>query len=103
MRSTVWTLLVTAFVGVGLSAIVTSAEAARWCEPHACRAGEFIRPVRVSPGFSLRSCVGVLGVLVVSVEYSTGTIRATSSAAPRRPLVLLAKIAVFGAVAVSRR
>ena len=33
-----------------------------------------------------------------SAEYSTGTIRATFSAAPRRPLVLMAKIAVFSAV-----
>ena len=30
VRSTVWTLLVTAFVGVGLSAIVTSAGRLRW-------------------------------------------------------------------------
>jgi ABC-2 type transport system permease protein len=42
--------------------------------------------------------IGVLGVLVVSAEYGTGTIRATFSAAPRRPMVLAAKVAVFGAV-----
>jgi hypothetical protein len=44
--------------------------------------------------------VGVLGALVLSAEYGTGTIRATFSASPRRPMVLLAKAAVFGAVAV---
>jgi ABC-2 type transport system permease protein len=42
--------------------------------------------------------IGVLGVLVVSAEYSTGTIRATFSAVPRRPMVLIAKVVVFGAV-----
>ena len=40
----------------------------------------------------------MLGVLVISAEYSTGTIRATFSAEPRRPLVLVAKVAVFGIV-----
>jgi ABC-2 type transport system permease protein len=40
----------------------------------------------------------VLGVLVMSAEYGTGTIRATFSAAPRRPLVLAAKVIVFGVV-----
>ena len=39
VRSTVWTLLVTAFVGVGLSAIDLRAGGAL-VEPHACRAGE---------------------------------------------------------------
>jgi ABC-2 type transport system permease protein len=39
---------------------------------------------------------GVLGVLVMTGEYASGTIRATFAAAPRRPLVLAAKAAVFG-------
>ena len=42
--------------------------------------------------------VGVLGVLVVSGEYSTGMIRASLSAVPRRLPVLWAKAAVFGAI-----
>jgi ABC-type transport system involved in multi-copper enzyme maturation permease subunit len=42
--------------------------------------------------------VGVLGVLVVSGEYSTGMIRASLSAAPRRLPVLWAKFAVFAVV-----
>jgi hypothetical protein len=39
---------------------------------------------------------GVLGVLAVTGEYTSGTICATLAAAPRRPLVLAAKVAVFG-------
>ena len=42
----------------------------------------------------------VLGVLVMSSEYSSGTIRLTLAAVPRRPLVLAAKAVVFGAVAL---
>jgi ABC-type transport system involved in multi-copper enzyme maturation permease subunit len=45
--------------------------------------------------------LGVLGVLVMSAEYRTGTIRASLTAAPRRLLVLLAKVLVFGVVALT--
>jgi ABC-2 type transport system permease protein len=44
---------------------------------------------------------GVLGVLAMTGEYSSGTIRATLAAIPNRPLVLAAKAAVFGAVALA--
>lgn len=44
--------------------------------------------------------VGVLGVLFVSGEYTTGMIRSTLAAVPRRVPVLLAKTAVLGAVAL---
>ena len=44
--------------------------------------------------------IGVLGVLVITSEYGTGMIRATLAAVPKRPLVLAAKIIVFGAVAL---
>ena len=50
VRSTVWTLLVTAIVGVGLGAIVTSAQAARWSTPKPCCTGRpSTRPDRASP------------------------------------------------------
>ncbi len=45
--------------------------------------------------------VGVLGVLVMTSEYSSGMIRATLAAAPNRPLLLAAKAGVFGAVALA--
>jgi ABC-type transport system involved in multi-copper enzyme maturation permease subunit len=44
--------------------------------------------------------IGVLGVLVITAEYSTGMIRASFSAVPRRLPVLWAKAAVFAAVAL---
>lgn len=43
--------------------------------------------------------IGVLGVLVSAGEYSTGMIRSTLAAVPRRLPVLWSKSAVFGAVA----
>ena len=42
----------------------------------------------------------LLGVLVVTSEYSSGTIRSTLAAIPHRPLVLAAKTTVFGVVAL---
>jgi hypothetical protein len=45
--------------------------------------------------------IGALGVLFVTAEYSTGMIRSTLAAVPKRTPVLLAKLAVFvGVVAV---
>ena len=57
-------------------------------------------PVLLSlTGFSVAQLiVGVLGVLVVTSEYSSGMIRSTFSAVTRRVLVLRAKVVVFGAV-----
>jgi ABC-2 type transport system permease protein len=44
--------------------------------------------------------VGVLGVLCVTSEYSSGLIRVTLAAVPRRRLVLAAKACAFGALAL---
>ena len=49
--------------------------------------------------FLAQLVIGVLGVLVLSGEYSTGTIRATLSAVPQRRTMLAVKGAVFAVVA----
>lgn len=45
--------------------------------------------------------LGALGVLMVTGEYGTGTIRSTFAAVPRRRIVLAAKVAVVGAAALT--
>lgn len=99
VRSTVWTLLVTVVVGVGLGAIVTSAQASRWSHRSLATQLTF-DPTRSSLAGLLfaQLAIGVLGILVMSAEYSTGTIRSTFAAAPRRLLVLTAKAVLFGVV-----
>jgi hypothetical protein len=99
VRSTVWTLLATAVVGISLGAIVTSAQASRWATRSLAAHANF-DPTRSSLAGLLfaQLAIGVLGILVMSAEYSTGTIRATFAAVPRRPLVLAAKVVVFGVV-----
>lgn len=44
---------------------------------------------------------GVLGVLAMTSEYSSGLVRVTFAAMPRRGLVLAAKAVVFGAVCLA--
>lgn len=97
VRSTLWTLLVTVVAGIGIGAIVTSATASRWANRSPADQASF-DPTRSSLAGLLfaQLAVGVLAVLVVSAEYSTGTIRATLAAVPRRPHVLVAKVLVFG-------
>jgi ABC-2 type transport system permease protein len=51
--------------------------------------------------FGAQLAVGVLGVLLVTGEYSTGLIRATMGAVPRRLPVLWAKFGVFTLVALA--
>jgi ABC-type transport system involved in multi-copper enzyme maturation permease subunit len=100
VRSTIWTLVVTAAAGVGIGAIVTSAQAARFSS-RSLAARLAFDPTRSSlSGILLAQlAIGVLGVLVMSAEYSTGTIRATFTAAPRRLMVLVAKVLLFAVVA----
>ena len=52
----------------------------------------------VAPGLL---AFGVLGVLVMTNEYSSGLIKATLAAVPHRGTLLAAKTAVFGAVALA--
>jgi ABC-2 type transport system permease protein len=101
VRSTTWTLIVTVLAVVGIGALATAVTAARW------RNGGFTDRIGFDPTarslaglFLGQIAIGVLGVLVMSAEYGTGTIRATLAAIPNRPLVLACKAAVFGTVAL---
>ncbi len=100
VRSTVWTLVITAVAGVGIGGLVTSAQAARF-STRSLAARLAFDPTRSSLSGLLfaQLAIGILGVLIVSAEYSTGTIRATFAAVPRRPMVLVAKVALFAVVA----
>lgn len=101
VRSTMWTLGITVVVGIGISALATAETRAHWATMSPGNRASF-DPTSTSLTALLfcQLAIGVLGVLVMSAEYGTGTIRATFSAAPRRPLVLAAKVIVFGVVAL---
>jgi ABC-2 type transport system permease protein len=97
VRSTYWTLLIAAVAAVGLSAIEAQALAAHPAPP-----GAPVNSLTISflglPDAVL--AVGVLGVLTFSTEFTTGLVRTTFAAVPRRRAVLAAKAVVLGAVAL---
>lgn len=101
VRSTMWTIVITVVLGLGVSAIATAETRANWSTMSPSSIHGF-DPTSLSliGTFIAQFAIGVLGVLVMSAEYSTGTVRAIFSAAPHRRSVLLAKILVFSGVAV---
>ncbi|WP_404433186.1 ABC transporter permease [Microbacterium lacus] len=87
LRSTWWSLGIAVFLSVGIATMIASASA------------EF------GPGFPAVSSIlmptqftmlvaGILGAIAVTGEYSTGMIRSTLAAEPRRGAVLAAKAVV---------
>jgi ABC-2 type transport system permease protein len=99
LRSTRWALLVTLLLTIGIGLLACTVFAARW--PHLGPADRaHFHPLRISlAGINLAQLsIGVLGVLVITGEYTTGMIRATFCAVPKRLPVLWAKTAVFAAV-----
>jgi len=96
VRSTYWTLLIAVVTPIGLSAIVAAALAH---QPAGQPPADPLLPGFASLEYAVLA-IGVLGVLAFSTEYSTGLIRTTFAAVPRRRAVLAAKATVTGAVAL---
>ena len=101
VRSTKWTLGLTILIGLGVSAIAAAETTSHWNDPGSQHFGFDPTSLSLTGVFIAQLIIGVLGVMVMSAEYTTGTIRATFSAAPRRTEVLAAKTLVFGAVALA--
>ena len=97
VRSTWWTLLVLAAGLIGL-AILAMAQR-HWATMSAADRASFDPTNNCYWGLAIgQLAIGVLGVLTVSSEFSSGMIRATFAAVPRRPQVLAAKAAIVAAV-----
>src|SRR5215831_12706984 len=101
VRSTLWTLIIFAVVSLGLTTLIT------WLTIRALDAGQAGRssdtiggdPVNFILGTGLglgQLAICVLGVLVITSEYSSGTIRASILAVPHRIPMLVAKGVAFG-------
>lgn len=99
LRSTVWSLVAAVGMLVGFALLFSFAVASRWASMPPARRAEF-DPTRISLNgvFLAQLAIGVLGVLIIGGEFSTGMIRSSVAAVPRRLPVLWAKAVVFGLV-----
>lgn len=91
LRSTWWSLGVTAVLAIGMSLLMA------WASQDF--GGDF-PPVNaiVAPMQFTMLVAGILGAMAITGEYSTGMIRSTLTAEPRRGAVLLAKAVVVALI-----
>jgi ABC-type transport system involved in multi-copper enzyme maturation permease subunit len=99
VRSTFWALTVTLVLGVGLGGVISAATAHAYAKMSVSGKLSW-DPTGVSQaGVAIASlAIVVLGVLCISSEYSSGMIRASLIAVPKRGRVLAAKSLVFAGV-----
>jgi ABC-2 type transport system permease protein len=100
VRSTAWTLILFVVITVGFTALITWVTEANWNGPHAA-ARDFravTDPTSIIFGVAIylgQLTICVLGALLITTEYSTGTIRASLLAVPKRLPMFAAKLVVF--------
>jgi hypothetical protein len=92
LRSTWWTLAVT-IAGAAAVAVAVGANTEN-------AAADLTNNALAGIALGLL-LTGILGVLAATSEHTSGTIRSTLAAIPNRPLVVAAKAAVFGTVALA--
>jgi ABC-2 type transport system permease protein len=99
LRSTMWTLAITVVLMIGLGALFSAVTANQYHTFSALDRARF-SAISVSLGgiTFAQLAVGVLGVLLISGEYSTGMIRSSLTAVPRRLPVLWGKLGVFAGI-----
>jgi hypothetical protein len=100
VRSTYWTLLGSAFAAILIGVLVARHYVTSW-DTFTPRERAAFDPIDTSfRGFGFAQLgIAALGVLAITSEYTTGLIRITLSAEPRRRALLAAKALVFGVMA----
>ncbi|CAL4859833.1 ABC transporter permease subunit [Microbacterium sp. MM2322] len=99
LRSTWWSLGVTVALATGISLLVAAVTTSL---PEEIRAQMSVNPMNavVSPLQFTMLVAGILGAMAITGEYSTGMIRSTLTAEPRRGAVLLAKALIVSATLI---
>ena len=99
LRSTRWSLGVGMLLTIALPIVFAAVTASHWAHMSAAeRADRHPLDIALAGVNVAQLAIAVLGVLVISGEYSTGMIRSSLIAVPKRLPVLWAKIAVYAAV-----
>jgi ABC-2 type transport system permease protein len=101
VQSTVWSLVAFVVVAVGFSTLVAALVSSNWNKPgnHPNHVTLLTDPTQLifGAGFGIgQLAICVLGVIVITSEYSTGAIRSSLLAVPHRLPMLAAKAAVWG-------
>jgi ABC-type transport system involved in multi-copper enzyme maturation permease subunit len=97
VRSTRWSLAAAVVFTIGIAALATAVIRNHWASMSPGDRAEF-HPLELNlVGVQIAQlAIGVLGVLVITAEYSTGMIRSSLSAVPKRLPVLVGKAGVYG-------
>ena len=99
VRSTYWTIAALFIVSVGIAAIAGAGIASNLHNNPQNRAGMDATQASLIAFFELgQLIIAVLGALTITSEYSTGMIRTSLTAMPRRGVVYAAKLIVFTTV-----
>jgi ABC-type transport system involved in multi-copper enzyme maturation permease subunit len=99
VRSTYWTLTALLVVSIGLDAAITAGQAAQFNNNPWNVAGFDATQASLGAFFELgQLIIAILGAMVITSEYSTGMIRTSLTAQPRRGVVYAAKAIVFTSV-----
>ena len=99
VRSTRWSLLVATVLTIGFPILASAVISSHWGHRSPGERANFnpLDPALIGSQIA-QLAIGILGVLVITGEYSTGMIRATFTAVPKRLPVLWAKAFVFALV-----
>ena len=99
LRSTRWSLFAGMLLTIAFPILFAFVTDARWGQmaPHE-RASRSPLDIALAGVNVAQLAIAVLGVLVISGEYTTGMIRATFTAVPKRLPVLWAKLGVYAVV-----
>ena len=101
VRSTYWTIAALFIVSVGLAAAIAAGAAGQLHSNPANKAGFDATLISLIILFYLgQLIIAVLGAMAITSEYSTGMIRTSLTAMPRRGTVYLSKLLVFTGVAL---
>jgi ABC-2 type transport system permease protein len=102
VRSTAWSLGAGIFLTMAFPIIFAFVTSSHWgtMSPHE-RANRSPLDIALAGVNVAQLAIAVLGVLVISAEYSTGSIRSTMGAVPKRLPVLWAKLIDYAAVSLA--
>lgn len=101
LRSSGWTLAAMVVSSIGLATLLCAVNAAQWSTFSAADRASW-DPTNQSLAGTIfgQLAIAVFGVLAITAEYASGTIRTSIAAVPRRTPLIVAKAAVYGGVAL---